>query len=181
MEQGKYIRIGLWMGFVATVAGANWALATFGIVSIGFGLTAPAGVYFAGLAFTFRDLLHERGGRFWILSAIVTGAAISGLLEDAQRFALASGTAFLLSELADWTIYSPLRRKGWVLAVVSSNLVGLIVDSVLFLWLAFGSLAFIEGQVIGKAYMTIVAIVVMWIAHYIRKGRRDSDRYSGVQ
>ena len=171
MVLGKYIQLGLWMGFVATVAGANWTLATFGIVPIGFGLTAPAGVYFAGLAFTLRDLLHERGGRFWILSAIITGALLSGLLEDAQRFALASGAAFLLSEIADWTIYSPLRRRGWVLAVVSSNMVGLIVDSVLFLSLAFGSLAFVEGQIIGKAYMTIGAIVVLWVARYIRKDR----------
>jgi hypothetical protein len=38
--------------YVATIVGANWALATFGVVPVGFGLYAPAGVYFAGLAFT---------------------------------------------------------------------------------------------------------------------------------
>ena len=53
-----YLKLGLWTAFVATVAGANWALANFGIVNIGLGLTAPAGVYFAGIAFTLRDLLH---------------------------------------------------------------------------------------------------------------------------
>ena len=171
MNIDKYVQICLWVGFIATVAGSNWALATFGIVSIGFGLTAPAGVYFAGLAFTLRDLLHERGGRFWILSAIVVGAMLSGLLEDAQRFALASGVAFLLSELADWTIYTPLRRKGWTIAVASSNVFGLIVDSSLFLWLAFGSLEFIEGQIVGKIYMTVGAIIVMWGARYSRQRR----------
>lgn len=157
-----YLKFGLWTAFVATVAGANWALANFGIVNIGLGLTAPAGVYFAGIAFTLRDLLHERGGRIWILSAILAGAALSGLLEDAQKFAIASGSAFLLSELADWSVYSPLRKKGWALAVLSSNFAGLVVDSILFLWLAFGSLDFIEGQVVGKAYMTIAAITIMW-------------------
>ena len=30
---------------------------------MGFGLMAPAGVYFAGLAFTFRDLTQEKLGR----------------------------------------------------------------------------------------------------------------------
>ena len=167
----KYVQICLWVSFIATVVGSNWVLGTFGIVPIGFGLTAPAGVYFAGLAFTLRDLLHERGGRFWILSAIIAGAMLSGLLEDAQRFALASGVAFLLSELADWTIYTPLRRKGWTIAVTSSNVVGLIVDSSLFLWLAFGSLEFIEGQIVGKIYMTVGAIIVIWGARYIRKHR----------
>lgn len=175
MKASEYLRACLWVGFVATVAGANWALATFGIVSIGFGLTAPAGVYFAGLAFTLRDLLHERGGRFWILSAIVVGAALSGLLEDAQRFALASALAFLLSELADWAIYAPLRRRGWALAVVSSNAAGLMVDSALFLWLAFGSLEFIDGQIVGKTYMTVGTIIVIWAARHIRRGRPDNS------
>lgn len=167
MYKNKSVQICLWIGFIATVAGANWSLATFGIVSIGFGLTAPAGVYFAGLAFTLRDLLHERNGRFWILSAIIMGAALSGLLEDAQRIALASGVAFLLSEFSDWAIYTPLRRKGWTIAVVCSNLIGLIIDSSIFLWIAFGSLDFIEGQIIGKFYMTLGAILVVWIIRYV--------------
>ena len=61
-HKGMYVLLGLWVAFVATVGGANWALATFGIVPIGFGLSAPAGVYFAGIGFTLRDLMHDRGG-----------------------------------------------------------------------------------------------------------------------
>ena len=167
MTLSRYIPIGLWVGFVVTVVAANWTLARFGIVPIGFGMSAPSGVYFAGLAFTFRDLLHERGGRLWVFSAIITGATLSGMLEDVQQLALASGIAFLVSELADWAIYSPLRRKGWVIAVASSNIGGLIVDSVLFLWIAFGSLEFIEGQILGKIYMTIGAIAAIWIVRHI--------------
>lgn len=163
LTKNFYILAGLWMAFVATVGGANWALATFGIVPIGFGLSAPAGVYFAGIGFTIRDLIHDRGGRIWILSAIVIGAAVSGLLEDAQDFAIASACAFLLSESADWLVYTPLRRRGWVISVACSNAVGLVVDSVVFLWIAFGSLAFIEGQIVGKAYMTIGAILLLWL------------------
>ena len=55
----KYI---LTAAFAGTVIGANWALAEFGIINIGFGLAAPAGVLFAGLAFGLRDALHETGG-----------------------------------------------------------------------------------------------------------------------
>ena len=167
MTLSKYIPIVLWIGFVITVAAANWTLAKFGIVPIGFGMSAPSGVYFAGLAFTFRDLLHERGGRLWVVSAIISGALLSGILEDAQKLALASGIAFLVSEFTDWAIYNPLRRKGWVVAVASSNIGGLIVDSALFLWIAFGSLEFIEGQIVGKTYMTIGAIAVMWVVRRI--------------
>ena len=157
------VRGALFAAFVATVWGANWALAKYGVVSIGFGLMAPAGVFFAGLAFTFRDLLHESSGRLWVLVAIVTGALLSALLEDARTFAVASGTAFLVSELADFAVYTPLRERGWLRAVFASNVVGFTVDSLLFLWLAFGSLEFIQGQLVGKAYMTGLAVVALWL------------------
>jgi uncharacterized PurR-regulated membrane protein YhhQ (DUF165 family) len=148
--------------FIGTVFGANWSLSTFGIVPIGFGLMAPAGVYFAGLAFTCRDLIHDTIGRRGVVAAIIAGAALSWFVEP--TFAIASGTAFLLSEFADYAVYAPLRSRGWVKAVVTSNVVGLTADSALFLWLAFGSLDFIEGQLVGKGYMTIAAIAALWVA-----------------
>lgn len=144
------------------VVGANWALATFGVVPIGFGLVAPAGVFFAGLAFTARDAVRETAGRRGVALAIVLGGLLSFALEDAQRFALASALAFGVSETADALVYEPLRRKSWISAVLASNTVGLIVDSVLFLALAFGSLEFIEGQIVGKMYMTAIAVVGLW-------------------
>ena len=149
--------------YIATVYGANWALKTYGFIDVGFGLTAPAGVLFAGLAFTFRDLTHEALGRWWCLGAIAIGSVLSYVLEDAGRIAIASCVAFGLSELADLLVYEPLRKKRWLTAVMASNAVGLVVDSALFLWIAFGSLAFIEGLILGKLYMTLLAIGVLWI------------------
>jgi len=167
------IAIILWALFVGTVYAANWAIIKFGFVSIGFGLTAPAGVYFAGLSFTLRDLLHVKGNRFWIISAIIVGAFLSGYLADAQRLALASGVAFLLSETADWLIYSPISKKNWLVAVLGSNTIGLILDSIIFLILAFGSLQYIEGQILGKAYMTLAAILILAsIRFYIKISRK---------
>jgi uncharacterized PurR-regulated membrane protein YhhQ (DUF165 family) len=74
---------------------------------------------------------------------------------------LASGTAFLLSELADLGVYTPLQRRGLVVAVVASSAVGLVVDSVIFLSLAFGSLDYLAGQVLGKAWMVLLALPVV--------------------
>ena len=39
--------------------------------------------------------------------------------------------------------------------------VGVIVDSIVFLSLAFGSLALLKGQVIGKLWMTVFALPVI--------------------
>jgi uncharacterized PurR-regulated membrane protein YhhQ (DUF165 family) len=146
--------------YVATIFGANWAIATYGPVPVGFGLMAPAGFYFAGLAFTLRDITQETLGRWWVIGAILAGAAISALVSP--QFALASGVAFLISETADFAVYTPLRTRNWLLAVFASNVVGLIFDSALFLWLAFGSLDFLAGQIVGKMWMTLLAVVLLW-------------------
>jgi uncharacterized PurR-regulated membrane protein YhhQ (DUF165 family) len=76
---------------------------------------------------------------------------------------VASGVAFLLSELADYAVYTPLRERNWLGAVALSNTVGLVLDSVIFLSLAFGSLTFLPGQIVGKAWMTAAAVVVLWL------------------
>jgi uncharacterized PurR-regulated membrane protein YhhQ (DUF165 family) len=153
------------LGYVATIFAANFAIETWGLVPVGFGLLAPAGVYFAGLAFTLRDLTQDALGKRAVLGAIVVGAALSALVSP--QFALASGLAFLLSELLDMLVYSPLRRRHWLGAVTASNAVGLVVDSAVFLWLAFGSLDFLAGQVVGKAEMTALAVGALWL---LRRG-----------
>jgi uncharacterized PurR-regulated membrane protein YhhQ (DUF165 family) len=55
------------------------------------------------------------------------------------------------------------------MAVLASSLIGLLVDSVLFLWLAFGSLNFLAGQIIGKALMVLATLPAI---HWLR--RRDA-------
>ncbi len=81
---------------------------------------------------------------------------------------LASATAFLLSEMADLAVYTPLARRRLVLAVVASGFIGLVIDSLIFLWLAFGSLQFLPGQIIGKSWMVLLSIPLIV---YLR--RRD--------
>jgi uncharacterized PurR-regulated membrane protein YhhQ (DUF165 family) len=146
--------------YITTIFAANWAIATFGVVPVGFGLMAPAGVYFAGLAFTFRDLTQERLGRLPVVGAILVGAGLSALVSP--QFALASGIAFLFSELADFAVYTPLRDRGFLRAVFASNVVGAVLDSALFLILAFGSLEFFWGQVAGKMWITLAFLPLLW-------------------
>lgn len=149
-------------GYVATIVAANWLVQTFGVIPVGFGLMAPAGVLAAGLAFTLRDMVQESLGRWWTVAAIGAGALLS-LAGSAPRFAAASALAFLVSETADWLVYQPLRRRNWLAAVSLSNTVGLTVDSALFLALAFGSLDFLAGQVWGKLLVTLVTVAVLWL------------------
>lgn len=149
--------------YVATIVAANWLIQTFGVIPVGFGLMAPAGVLAAGLAFTLRDMVQESLGRWWTVAAIGAGALLS-LAVSAPQFAAASALAFLVSETCDFAVYTPLRRRNWLGAVALSNTVGLTIDSALFLLLAFGGLDFLAGQVVAKLYMTALAVALLWAA-----------------
>jgi hypothetical protein len=132
---------------------------------------APSGVLMVGLALVLRDLVQRRLGRGVGLMAIIAGAALSGAIAPPQ-LVIASTTAFFLSELADFAVYTPLQARGLVVAVLASSIVGLIADSVLFLWLAFGSLEFLAGQIVGKAWMVLLALPFV---HWIRSRETASD------
>ena len=157
-------------GYVTAIVGANWAIARFGVVPVGFGLMAPAGVFFAGLCFEFRDLVQDTLGRWWAVGAILIGAGLSAFIST--QFALASGVAFLLGELADFAIYTPMRQRFWLVAMIVANTIGDIIDSAIFLYLAFGSLQFITGQVIGKAYCTLIPVGLLWVIRRVLSARR---------
>lgn len=155
------------IGFISTIFLANYLIGHVGyycnpvcVIPVWPGIMAPSGVLAIGLGFTLRDLVQRHLGIRYTILAILVGAGLSALLSPA--LALASGVAFLLSEMLDLAVYTPLVRRNLMGAVVASNVVGLVVDSVVFLTLAFGSLAFLPGQIIGKALMTLAALPVIW-------------------
>ena len=159
------------IAFVLTIPAANWLIGNFGTVCAPNGpclipvaphLMAPSGVLMIGIALVLRDLVQRRLGVGFSAAAVVVGAILSALVAP-PSLVLASGVAFLLSEFADLAVYTPLSRRGLVAAVVASSLVGLVVDSIVFLWLAFGSLDFLLGQIVGKAWMVLLSIPFVYL------------------
>lgn len=162
------------IGFISTIFLANYLIGHVGyycdpvcVIPVWPGIMAPSGVLAIGLGFTLRDLVQRHLGVKWTILAILIGATLSALLSPS--LALASGVAFLLSEMLDLAVYTPLQRRNLIGAVLASNVVGLVVDSTVFLTLAFGSLEFLPGQIIGKMLMTLAAMPVVWMMH-----RRES-------
>lgn len=145
--------------YLGSIIAANWAVAAIGVVPVGFGLMAPAAVYVVGLTLVLRDLLQRRIGKPATFALIAAGAGLSALV--APQIALASGLAFLASESVDFAVFTAAERFGFLRAVAASNAVSLVVDSLVFLWLAFGSLAYLPGQTVGKAIATIAAVGVL--------------------
>jgi uncharacterized PurR-regulated membrane protein YhhQ (DUF165 family) len=159
------------LGFVATIPTANWLIGHLGttcvpggpcLIPVGFGLMAPSGVLMIGLALVLRDAVQRQLGVAWALAGIAAGAGLSWFVAP-PALALASAAAFLFSELADTAVYTPLARRRLIPAVLASSLVGTIIDSTLFLWLAFGSIALLPGMVLGKAWMVAMATAVLWL------------------
>jgi len=158
--------------FTACIPAANWIIQNVGttcvpngpcLIPVAPALMAPSAVLVVGLAFVLRDLVQRRLGFHFAAIAVVVGAALSALLAPPQ-LVIASGVAFLISELADLAVYTPLQKRRLVLAVVASSVVGLIVDSAIFLQLAFGDLTYIWGQIVGKAWMVVLAIpFIIWL------------------
>jgi uncharacterized PurR-regulated membrane protein YhhQ (DUF165 family) len=169
--------LGYFLAFMGCIPAAVWMIGHVGtcvppgpcLVSVfpwgpgGHPLMAPSGVAMIGLGLVLRDLVQRRLGRGTAVLAIVAGAVLSGALAP-PALVMASAGAFLLSEFADFLVYTPLQKRGLVLAVLASSMVGLIADSLLFLYLAFGSLEFLAGQIVGKIWMVLLALpVVHWI------------------
>lgn len=156
------------VAFLGTIPIANWMISNVGtvcvpdgpcLIPVAPGLMAPSGVLMIGLALVLRDVVQQTLGRRWAFGAIVAGAGLSWMVAS-PALAVASFSAFLLAETADMAVYTPLRDRGKIVAaVLFSGIVGSIVDSAVFLYLAFGSLDYMAGQVVGKVWMSVIAIV----------------------
>lgn len=159
------------LGFALCMPLANWLIGNVGavcvpdgpcLVPVGFGLMAPSGVLVVGLALVLRDAVHETLGAKWAAAAIAVGAALSFATSPTQ-LAVASTAAFVLAELADFAVYTPLRQKGRAMAVAASGVAGAVIDSMLFVWLAFGSLEFSGGTILGKLYASAAVAALLWL------------------
>lgn len=154
-------------GYVTVIVLANWAINRYGIVRVGLGYRAPAGVWFVGAALVLRDLVQYLSGyargsvrlAALMVALIGSGALLSYLVADAH-VALASGVAFLCSEFVDYVLFS-LVAPWYGSAVLVGGLAGAVLDSVVFLSIAFGSLDLLTGQVLGKSYGIVVAALVI--------------------
>lgn len=171
----KFGLASLWAAtFVFLVVASNVLTAEYGLV---FGFVA-AGTFTAGLVLAVRDAVRETAGIWWSLACIAAGCAVSAVMAT-PALALASGAAFALSELADTAVYEPLRKRGKVRALAWSNLVGSVVDSVLFLWLAgFPLWPAVAGQV-GVKWAVAVALPLAAVGVVRAVLRRRNPRHEG--
>jgi hypothetical protein len=153
-------RIAAAAAYIATIVAANLLTTHLGLIGIG-PVIVTAGTAAIGLALVTRDWLHDTAGRWAVLAAITTGAALSALLAPAA-LAIASGVTFALAELADMAVYTRLRERTRIGAWIASNAIAAPVDSLLFLWLAGFPIAGWWGQTLVKvAIGTLIPLLLI--------------------
>lgn len=158
--------------YILAIVAANWATTHYGLVTVAPGLVTTAGTYAAGLALLLRDTVQDTIGWRWVLAGITAGAALTALTSPA--LALASATAFLLAELLDMAVYTPLRDRGWARAALASGVIGAVVDTFAFLALAGFPITAqtVGGQLVGKAlWATALPVLAVVAVRRVRRGR----------
>lgn len=92
------------------------------------------------ISFLVTDLTNRRYGvettRRLVFVGFMIAVALSILLAT-PRIALASGTAFLLGQLLDVSVFNTLRRQSWWRAPLLASIVGSMLDTALFFSMAF--------------------------------------------
>jgi uncharacterized PurR-regulated membrane protein YhhQ (DUF165 family) len=145
---------------------------------------APGGAPLIGVSLALIELAHRtaptrkegfRNAQVMIAGGFLASALLAGwiaivnewtaafpdqgfeVLADTWRIVGASLAAFAISETVDNLFGSWLRdRVADAVRVLATNAVSIPLDSVVFLWLAFGSLQFLAGQIEAKAVATVL-------------------------
>jgi uncharacterized PurR-regulated membrane protein YhhQ (DUF165 family) len=140
--------------FMAAIVVSSNVLVQFPVSGSLFGIALGDlltwGAFTYPVAFLVTDLTNRQFGpaiaRRVVLVGFVVGVALSFWL-SAPRIAIASGTAYLVGQLLDISVFNELRRKSWWKAPLTASLLGTVIDTVLFFSLAFApAFAFIGAN-----------------------------------
>ena len=116
------------------------------------------GAFTYPVAFLITDLANRRFGpgtaRLVVFCGFVIAVALSVWLAT-PRIAIASGSAFLVAQLLDVSIFDKLRNRTWWLPPLVSTIIGSCLDTVIFFGLAFSDAAGIIGP--GDAFASEAA------------------------
>jgi|JI10StandDraft_1071094.scaffolds.fasta_scaffold35907_3 uncharacterized PurR-regulated membrane protein YhhQ (DUF165 family) len=160
--------------YVASIILVNWLFAPSQLIEgVTQWTTASWGTFYlanlvVGFVFVLRDYAQREIGHKVLLATLVAGLVTYAMVDP--MIAVASITAFILSELADWAIYSfwkkPLQQR-----ILVSSLIAVPLDTFAFQHLAgYLSTAAFATEVLSKA----VGVLVVWYLLKMRAGKGDT-------
>ena len=134
-----FILLSFLMGVV--VLSSNY-LVQFPINYYGLSEILTYGAFSYPVAFLITDLANRTFGKIFarkiVYFGFLLGIGFTILFSTdfvdyiSIRIAIGSGTAFLFAQLLDVQIFDKLRKKKWIVAPLSSSMIGSTVDTFLF-------------------------------------------------
>lgn len=131
------------------------------------------------ISYFVTDLTNRLRGPTAARRVVWAGFALAVLLSAVlatPRIALASGTAFLVSQLLDVAVFDRLRGRAWWQPPLFSSVVGSAVDTALFFALAFAGTAMPWVTLAVGDYGVKVAIAVVMLAPWWWVARRTGRK-----
>ena len=117
---------------------------------LGLGDYLTWGAFTYPVAFLVTDLTNRRYGAGMARRLVAVGFVIAVVLSiwlATPRIALASGTAFLVGQFLDITVFNRFRRQSWWRAPLIGSVFGSVIDTALFFSLAFAGDVEMSGPV----------------------------------
>lgn len=145
-----YLAPSVWLftAAMAVVVVASNFLVQFPFEHWGMGEILTWGAFSYPLAFLVNDLTNRCFGPQRARRVVLVGFAIAVVLSvllASPRIAIASGSAFLVAQLLDISIFDRLRRGRWWRAPLISTIIGSTIDTALFFSVAFaGVFSFLD-------------------------------------
>ena len=100
------------------------------------------GAFTYPIAFLITDLTNRQFGpsaaRRVVFAGFVVGVTLS-FWTSIPRIAIASGSAYIIGQLLDISVFNRLRRQSWWRAPLAGSIAGSVLDTALFFSLAFAA------------------------------------------
>ena len=146
------MRISALLPFIAAMAivvAASNVLVQYPFDHFGMGEILTWGAFTYPVAFLVNDLTNRRFGVAAARKVVLAGFVLAVLLSvflATPRIAIASGSAFLVAQMLDASVFNSLRKAAWWRAPFLSTLIGSAIDTAIFFSLAFAAkFAFIDS------------------------------------
>ncbi len=144
--------------YVALIVAVNFLFSVVPLVELPGGTQWPPVALLVGFVFVARDFAQREIGHK-VLLAMLVGVVISYFMAD-PFVAMASAAAFLISEMADWAVYTVTKRP-LSERILYSSFLGAPIDSAVFLgMLGFAS---VPGVALMSASKLVGAFIVWWL------------------
>ena len=153
--------------YIMLIVFVNWLFTVVPLVDLPTGEKWPPASLVVGLIFVARDFAQREIGHRVIVAMLIAGGL--SYYFASPYVAMASVTAFLISEFADWAIYTYTGRP-FAQRVLISSIIATPIDSAVFLYM-LGHLG-----VMGVTLMTLSKLAGAVIVWGLIRNRMDGAR-----